>query len=144
MKNIIFFLLFAAVSPVYAEDVNLVCDLTYKEDNQPTQKIKTRVEITYYKNGDVFIIPDSSFLASVSTAKLPTTTSVTNFSNSSKWHVTRVGGNPANSGISNTTIIIDRNAGSISYSQIFTYNGNSINSSGFGYCEKINPNVKKF
>lgn len=127
-----------------AEDVNLICDMTYRDANSPSQKIKTRIEVSYYNNGNVFIIPDSDLLGSVSTSKNSNTLNVDNFSNSSKWHVRKVAKNNANSGIADTTIIIDRNAGSISYSSSFTFEGMVRNSSGFGYCEKINPNVKKF
>ena len=142
MKKLILIYLLL-VNSAYAEDINLLCDVTYKDDNSASQRFKTRVEISAYNNGNIFIIPDSNILNSVSTGKTPTTIDIINYSNSSKWHINKVTGNLA-SGIADTTIIIDRNAGTISYSQAFKFNGQTLNSSAFGYCEKINPNVKKF
>ncbi len=143
MKKLILIYLLL-VNSAYAEDINLLCDVTYKDDNSASQRFKTRVEISAYKNGEIYIIPDSNNLNSVSTSKTPTTIGIINYSNSSKWHINKVAGNSANSGIADTTIIIDRNAGTISYSQSFKINGQTLYSSAFGYCEKINSNVKKF
>ncbi len=145
MKKYIFLpLCFMLINSASAEEVNLICDMTYRDGNSGSQKIKTRFEVSSYKNGDIFIIPDSDLLGSVSTSKNSNTLKVDNFSNSSKWHVRKIAKNNANTGIADTTIIIDRNAGSISYNSSFTFEGMVRNSSGFGYCEKINPKVKKF
>jgi len=144
MKKLIF-IFFLLINFAYAEEINLLCDITYKEDNLSPQRIKTRVEVSFYNDRYVAIIPDSNLLYAVSTQKNTKTISVINLSNASKWHVNEVTGYKTNSGISDTTIIIDRNSGTISYNQIYKSSGGQILSSGgFGNCEKINPNIKKF
>ena len=138
-----FFLLKSA----YAEEINLICDIAFQDDSSGrmlTQKIRTRVEVSVYQNGNIFIIPDSDLLGSVSTAKTPSKISTNNYSTTTKWHIQNTNRNPTSGAISDTTIIIDRNSGTISYNHLFTVNNRSIQATGFGNCEKINPNVKKF
>jgi hypothetical protein len=129
------------------QEINLLCDVTYQKNNnrnEASQKIKTRVEVTAYKNGNVSIIPDSNLLASASTIKTDNLISVTNFSNASKWDVKQKTINRNTGDTLEVGIIIDRNAGSIAYSDVFQSGNSHLSSSGFGFCEKINPNVRKF
>jgi hypothetical protein len=127
-----------------AQGVNLICDMTYREGNSVSQRLKTRIEVSQLDNGNLFIISDSDLIGSVSTIKRQGTISITNFSNSSKWDLRVVSANDKNSSVLDIGIIIDRNAGSISYNSSFSIQGRTMHSSGFGYCEKINQNIKKF
>ena len=129
------------------QEINLLCDVAYQKNsnrNEAPQKIKTRVEITQYKDGNVSIIPDSDLLSSASTIKRDNKISITNFTNASKWDVRVKTINRDTGDTLEVGIIIDRNAGSITYNDVFQSGKDYLPSSGFGFCEKINPNIKKF
>jgi hypothetical protein len=144
---LIFVFFFFILNPAHAEDINLLCDISYQDDDAirpKTTRIKTRVEVSFFTDGRLFIIPDSELIGSVSTSNLPFTTRIINFSNLAKWHLINETYNPEKRTTSSTSIVIDRNAGTISYSRLFSMNNISIQATGFGNCEKINPNIKKF
>lgn len=146
MKKLIFILSFFLLNSAYAQNTNLLCDITLRENNGgrfTNQKIITRVEVSVLQNGNIFIIPDSNLLNPVSTAKTPSTVDFTNYSTSTKWHIEKTTKNQTSGINTSTTIIIDRNVGTISYNDLYMSN-NAIQTTGFGNCEKIDPNKKKF
>ena len=145
MKKLIFILSFFLLNSAFAQDTNLLCDITLREDDDgriTSQKIKTRVVISVYPNKSIYIIPDYQPMGSVSNTKNPNTISVIDFSNSTKWHIERTN-KSENGSILKVTYIIDRNAGTISYDAFFLLKG-VFRTTGFGNCEKIDPNKKKF
>jgi hypothetical protein len=146
-KFILFMLSLLLFRSAFAEDINLICDINLQDDSSGrvvSQKIRTRVEVSVYQNNNIYILPDSDLLGSVSTAKTPSSININNYSTPTKWHIQKTNRNSSTGAISDTTIIIDRNAGTISYNHLFTLKNNSIQTTGFGNCERINPNVKKF
>lgn len=148
MKKLIFILSFFLLNSAYAQDINLLCDISLSENKIgkiTSQKIKTRVEITDNKDGNVWIIPDSNLIGSTSTIKHLNTTNVINRSNLTKWHIEKSSTLQDSNGTSHHTFIIDRNSGTISYdSTIKIDNLGSVHTTGFGNCEKIDTNKRKF
>ena len=145
MKKLIFILSFFLLNSAFAQDTNLLCDITLREDDDgriTSQKIKTRVEISVYPDKTIFIRPDYQPMGSVSNIKNPNTISVIDFSNSTKWHIERTN-KYENGSTLKVSYVIDRNSGTISYDAFFQMKG-IFRTTGFGNCEKIDPHKKKF
>jgi hypothetical protein len=145
MKKLIFILSFFLLNSAFAQDTNLLCDITLREDDDgriTSQKIKTRVEISVYPDKTIFIRPDYQPMGSVSNIKNPNTISVIDFSNSTKWHIERTN-KYENGSTLKVSYVIDRNSGTISYDAFFQMKG-FFRTTGFGNCEKIDPHKKKF
>lgn len=140
MKSIFFLLLVFFTNLTYAQEVNLICELTYQSDiagKNETQKFQTRVEI-YQSKDFLSIIPDSDLLGSVSTATREGS-SFTNYSTGTKWDLQRK--TYSKNGILDVHIIVDRSAGTISYNSSFNLTSYS---RAFGTCQKIDSTKKKF
>lgn len=144
MKKILFLVLVAFSTLINAQEVNLICDLTFQSDasgRNETQKFRTRVEVLQTKDY-LSIIPDSDLLGSVSTSKRENS-NFTNYSTGTKWDLQRR--SHSKDGILNVHIIIDRNAGTMSYNSSFLHTNTLItNSRAFGECQKIDTSKKKF
>ena len=151
MKKLIFILSFFLLNSAIAQNTKLLCDITLREDDNgkiTSQKIKTRVEVSVFKDGSIFIISDNS-LYPVTTEKSEITVEINNYSTLSKWEIQNLNIEKITGAHYATTITIDRNAGTISYNHVFMLKNKSptISTStptGFGNCEKIDPNKKKF
>jgi len=145
MKKILLFLVLVASSTlINAQEVNLICDLTFQSDasgRNETQKFRTRVEVLQTKDF-LSIIPDSDLLGPVSTSKRENS-NFTNYSTGTKWDLQRR--SHSKDGILSVHIIIDRNAGTMSYNSSFLHtNTLTINTRAFGECQKIDASKKKF
>ena len=151
MKKLIFILSFFLLNSAIAQNTKLLCDITLREDDNgkiTSQKIKTRVEVSVFKDGSIFIIPDNS-LYPVTTEKSEITVEINNYSTLSKWEIQNLNIEKITGAHYATTITIDRNAGTISYNHVFMLKNKSptistSTTTGFGNCEKIDPNKKKF
>jgi hypothetical protein len=144
MKFLLLLVLVFFSSFINAQEVNLICDLTFQSDvtgRNETQKFRTRVEIFQTKDF-LSIIPDSDLLGSVSTSKRENS-NFTNYSNGTKWDLQRR--SHSKDGVLNVHIIIDRNAGTMSYNSSFLHT-NTLTSytRAFGECQKIDVSKKKF
>ena len=151
MKKLIFILSFFLLNSAIAQNTKLLCDITLREDDNgkiTSQKIKTRVEVSVFKDGSIFIISDNS-LYPVTTEKSEITVEINNYSTLSKWEIQNLNIEKITGAHYATTITIDRNAGTISYNHVFMLKNKSptistSTTTGFGNCEKIDPNKKKF
>ena len=152
MRKLIFILSFFLLNSAIAQNTKLLCDITLREDDNgkiTSQKIKTRVEVSVFKDGNIFIIPDNS-LYPVTTEKSEITVEINNYSTLSTWKIQNLNIEKITGAHYATTITIDRNAGTISYYYVFMLKDNksptisTSTTTGFGNCEKIDPNKKKF
>jgi hypothetical protein len=150
MKKLIFILSFFLLNSAIAQNTKLLCDITLREDDNgkiTSQKIKTRVEVSVFKDGNIFIIPDNS-LYPVTTEKSELTLEIINYSTLSTWKIQNTNIEKITGAHYATTITIDRNAGTISYYHLFMLKDNKSltisTTTGFGNCEKIDTNKKKF
>jgi hypothetical protein len=89
------------------------------------------------------IIPfsDSGVLGSVTTGNHPNTISIQNESNQNKWHLNNIRKHQSGT-VSETSISIDRNSGSIFYFRNFDFG--KIITEGQGQCQKIDSSKRLF
>jgi hypothetical protein len=134
---------------IQAEEIKLSCDIKFVSRNIPSGETneftkKLIYEITERQDGTIFLLSHSyGFAPSVTTVKTAGNISIDNYSNESKWHIRNVFNSKLNS-FSDNEVIIDRNTGLIHISKTFTTKLGLLETSGDGYCEKVNLTKKNF
>lgn len=147
-KNVFVFLLFFS-NFAWSEEIKLSCNINltiqHSSGAMEQKNINEILEISILKNF-TSIIPMGDDIGSITTFKDNNTTSVDDYSNDSKFDITKrykVNNSSINDG--QTTIRIDRNTGNIYYFKESNFkDGSQITSTGNGRCEKINLTKKKF
>lgn len=126
----------------YSEEVKLLCNLTgfksYKSNDKERINKSEIFEISEF-GSNLYISPQSDDFAGVSNKEGENVIRVENFSNSTKWDLAKT--IRTASGVQmRTRIIIDRNAGRISYDN--NWNDSTITVVASGPCEKIQEKRK--
>ncbi|NDF81248.1 MAG: hypothetical protein EB109_03695 [Methylophilaceae bacterium] len=145
IQNLFFIFLFLVSNLALSEEVKLSCDM------KVTKLYSTGSE-EHLNINEVFDIIDSGSIKSITplspnfngttTRNFEGKLSYKDYSTPNKWHLNEA----ASSGdaIVNTTIIIDRHSGKISYSGLFKNPSGSVTTSAVGDCVKLDTTKKKF
>ncbi len=150
IKNIISLIFLILISfPSFGGDIKISCNInletTYSFDESIKKSHEEEIFTITEINGYVIIVPSlaSSKFSSISTHKENNTISIKNRSDINKWDITI---SDKNSGgeIDDVSYLIDRNTGKIFYSLISRHRGQYSKDLGYGNCEPVDMNKKKF
>lgn len=147
MKKLI--LLFLLVSPTigWSEELKLRCKInlitTYSWGEIEKEQFNEVFEIMDYGKQKIILSQSDNFWSIDTTDKRSHILSIKDFSDSNKWDIIEEL-RTKNGDLNSINIKIDRNIGTIWYSEVIEKNGKTTSRRGDGECEKVNMSKKKF